>query len=119
MPDPGTRIVLHLIEGEQERGTDGVVIYDEELDLVTYRMLSEFVNDEEQREEVADLLSDEDGHGQAIVIVRRSDGVRQLWYIPKRLIAEMSRTTSAILLDQDEIPVWETLKRAGRLVASS
>lgn len=112
--DPGSRIVLTLVEAEHERGTDGAILYDEELDVVSYRRVHELV-DEDEQEIVADLLSDEDARGQAIVVHRRPDGRRNVWLIPKRFIAELGRTTSAILLDQREIPVWKTLREAGRL----
>lgn len=116
MSDPGSRIVLTLIDAEHSRGTDGAILYDEALDLVVYRRLDEFKDDAAEHEEIADLLSDDDSRGQLIVVVRAEDGKRQVWLVPKRLVAEMAKTTSAVLLDQREVPVWETLKKAGRLV---
>lgn len=119
MSDPGSRMVLAVIEAEHERGTDGVILYDAAFDLVVYRMLSEFKDDQDEQEELADLLSDEENKGQLIVVVRGVDGGRAVWLIPKRFVAQMAQTTSAVLLDQRDVPVWETLKKAGKLVATS
>lgn len=114
--DPGSRIILTLVEAEHDRGTDGAIFYDESLDIVAYRRVCE-LDDEEERDLISEYLSDDNSYGKAIVLVRKENGTRHLWLIPKRLIAEMAKTTSAVLLDQREIPVWETLKMAGSLAS--
>lgn len=108
MADLGASIVIAFLEAEMARGTDGAVFYDEDAGSVEFRRLHQI--DAELYEHIEDLLTDEPQHG---IVVETCAGHSSVWLIPRRMLTTMVKT-SAVLLNQTELPIWATLRAAGR-----
>ncbi len=108
--DPGVKIVVAFLDAELTRGTDGAVFYDKDTGAVEFKRLDQ-VEETKSREHLQDLLTDETQDG--IVVETSSGNSPKIWLIPKRMLTSMVQS-SAVLLNQTELPIWATLCKVGR-----